>query len=113
MTPIKKTILGKVRGHFFAMGVAVFLVILASLAIGARRNMEKLSHLRDVKQTLLNESTALMKKNEALLKERDALHTKDYIEHVAREHFGMIKADETVFVVDEAKRSPLEEKAKE
>lgn len=82
-------------------GIVLFLVILSALVLAGRRNLSELNHLREVKRSLIEETLKLVEENKRLREERDNLSDPNYIREASRKTLGVVKADETVYVVGE------------
>lgn len=96
MTTGKSTLL--VRLSFLA-----FIIIFAVLVMEGRKNLYRLSQLRDVKRNLITETFKLVEENQHLNVEKESLKDPAYVEKISRESLGLVKKGETVYVVEEPK----------
>lgn len=90
----------------FTASLVIFGIIFSGLVLGGHDNLSRLIQLHGVKGRLLQETTQLVEENKALQSERNALHHADHVEKVARESLGLVKSDETIYVVEERPSVP-------
>lgn len=108
-TPKKQMIMSKLRGRMrlIALGAVVLYSLITILG-----QQPIISEQQSIQNQLTAEVEELQQTKNFLMSEKDFIGTDAYVEQVAREKLGWVKADEIIFkeVEDEAEASVQPEK---
>ncbi len=95
----------RLRRYFF-LGLAVIVLGFGSLSVMGKNGILDLMELQGLHRSLQNENATLLQEQEKLRAEVQRLNDPRYLEFLARERLGLMKANEAFLILDSSHQVP-------